>query len=539
MLSLLLLAAPLAAAPSGSNLELLASAPSAAVVNEVIELKPAAGHHFGVEAPQKCGGARALEVTPRRFRCRLDRPGAAPVVASVCDDAKTYCKQARFSVTVTGAAAAAKAAAAHAAPKGGRHGPAGFVSNDPAAALARAKKEGKPLFIHFYGIWCPPCNELEEHAYPAPEFKAAAAGFVLAALDADAPVSFDWKARFKVGGYPTLVVADASLREIGRVVGSRSGAALAKFLGEMAALKDRPVEAVATAVAKGGGTPEERLRVARWRAERAEFEEVERLLAGRTDPAGRRALLDAREEAARRAGDAPARLAVVKALLKDFPDSADFTRWAALVADEDKAAGAALRQAVRSSVEVWSASPALGEAGWSAGDLLGEEAGFIAAVESTVAARPFWLKAAAAHEAQAATSPLGAAARAANFGRAYALGKAGEHAAAAALLESLVKAYPEEFTFHYEYAYALQETGEYAKAYPSAVKAWENGYGDNWLRATRLKALLELKLGRPADAAKTVDDALSETALPPTTEVRSYRYVIALRALREEIAKKL
>lgn len=535
-LALLLCARSLAAEPATP---LLAAQPDSAIVNEVLELKPAPGHHFGADAPQKCGGAKAWEVVARRFRCRLERPGVIPVVASVCDDAQTYCRQARFNVTVTGGAQAAASSPVLSAPKGGRMGPEGFIHNDPAAALARARKEGKPLFIHFYGIWCPPCNELEEHAYPHPDFKRAAADFVAVALDADAPASFDWKARFKVGGYPTLVVADARLRELGRVVGARSGPGLAKFLDKMRALAGEPVEEAARRLAKDPSADDARARVAQWRAERAEFDEVERLLAGRKDPASRYILLNAREERARRAADGAARAETARLLLKEFPDDVNFVRWAGLLAEHDKAAAAALRPAVRASVEVWSAAPALGETWFSVGDLLSEEASFVAVVASTEDAKPLWLRAAAAHEAKAATSPLGAAARAANFGRAYAWGQAGENARAAALLESLVKAYPEEFTFHYEYAYALKETGELQKAYPSAVKAVEAGYGDNWLRAVKLKAELELKLGRAREAAKTVDDALAETVLPATTDVRSFRYVTALRGLRAEIAKKL
>lgn len=529
---LLLLAWPALAA---ENVELLAAAPESAIVNEVLELRPAKGHHFNADAPNKCAGERAWEVLPLRLRCRLDKPGSAAVVASVCDDAKTFCKQARFEVKVTGRAAKAGPAPTLAPPKASHAAPKGFLT-DPAAALARAKSEGKPLFIHFFAIWCPPCNELSEHTYPDPAFAAAAKDFVAVALDADAASSFDWKARFKVGGYPTVVVADPALREIGRVVGTRSGPGMAKFMAGMLALKDAPVESALRAAA---ADPAAALRVAAWRAERGEYAEVESLLGGRRDPAARYVLLNAREEGARRAGDGKARLAAVSALLKEFPDDANFARWAGLVAASDKAEGARLRQAVRSSVEVWTASPALGETWFSPGDLLAEEADLVATVESTSAAKPYWLKAAAAHEARAAASPLGAAARGANFGRAYALGQAGEHGQAAALLESLVKAYPEEFTFHYEYASALKALGEHAKAYPLALMAVQRGYGDNWLRAVRLKASLELDLGRAPEAARTVDEALGQAVLPATTDVRSYRYVTDLRKLRAEIAKKL
>jgi hypothetical protein len=99
-----------------------------------------------------------------------------------------------------------------------------------------------------------------------------------------------------------------------------------------------------------------------------------------------------------------------------------------------------------------------------------------------------------------------------------------------------VKAYPGEFTFNYEYAAELEDDGDAAGAYPYAVAAAQAAYGDNWLRAVRLKGALELKLGRPEQAAKTVDEALAQTIPPKSPLVRTYRYLSALRALRREIA---
>src|SRR5580700_9786590 len=105
MLSFLLvaLALPAAAEPS-----LLTSRPASALVDEIIELKPIEGHHFNVEAPQKCGGSSPIEVLPRRLRCQLTKPGAAEVLVSVCDDALTFCRQERFDVAVAGAAKTAR-----------------------------------------------------------------------------------------------------------------------------------------------------------------------------------------------------------------------------------------------------------------------------------------------------------------------------------------------------------------------------------------------------------------------------------------------
>jgi thiol-disulfide isomerase/thioredoxin len=533
---LLLLAA--LAAPAAAESSLLASRPAAALVDEVIELKPIPGHHFNVEAPQKCGGQKALEVLPRRLRCQLTKPGIAEVLVSVCDDALTFCRQETFDVKVAGIdKAKRKASPVKAAPKGGRGAPQGFIDNEPARARALARREARLLFIDFYGIWCPPCNQLEEEAYPDPAFKAAAADYVLVGLDADAQSSFDWKTHFKVGGYPTLIVADANLNELGRVVGSRSGPALAKFLNDVKAYKDEPVETASALVAKGGvdATPLRRLRVAHWHVERGEFDAVEPLLAGIDDEYARRELLLARRERARLQDDADAHLAATKALIKDFPRDPAFADWVDDLASADKAAAAPLRGAVRESVARWSTDAALGESEYAPADLFAAEADLVEELGSTEEAKGLWSKTADAYAAEAKLSPL-AVPRAANFGRGDALMKAGRAAEAKALYESLVKAYPNEFTFNYDYASQLSDENDAASAYPYAVKAAETGYGDNWLRAVRLKGSLELKLGRPADAAKTVDEALAQTVPPKSSQVRTYRYVTALRDLRAKIA---
>lgn len=533
MISLLLaLAVPvLAAEPS-----LLRSRPTAALVDEVIELKPAEGHHFNVEAPQKCGGDKPVELLPRRVRCQPGRPGKYAILVSVCDDALTFCKQETFDVQVTGVSkAAAKASPMAAPPKETRKGPDGFLT-DPAAAVAQAKKEKKLLFIDFYGIWCPPCNDLDEHAYPTAEFQAEAPNFVRLALDADAASSFDLKTRFKVGGYPTLIIADADLREIDRVVGFRSGTALVQFMMSAYAHKDEPIEDAAKADAAAGQRVNvlRRLRVARWRVDRGEPALAEPLLTGIAYPPARKALLEARRERARLEDDAPAGLAALKELVEKFPDEADFSDWASSLADADPAAARPYEDAVRRSVDRWSQDPGLGSAGYDAGDLYANLGSFLDAVGSTGTAKAAWSKAADAYERQARRSRLPMP-RAANFGRADALMKAGRAEEAAKLYAALVKAYPKEFTFNYDYATQLSEKDP-AAAYPYAVQAAASAYGDNWLRAVRLQASLELKLKRPRDAVKTLDEALAQAAPPKSTAVRTVRYLAALRELRAKAA---
>ena len=395
----------LALAACAADAPLIQPRSDSALLNETLELRPAAGHHFNVEAPQKCGGSRADEVLPRRFRCQMRTDGKVPVLASICDDAKTFCRQESFIVTVRKTSkAAAKASPLKAAPKGGRHAPDGFIDNAPARARALARRERRLLFIDFYGIWCPPCNELEEHSYPDPAFQKASADFVKVGLDADAETSFDWKAHFKVGGYPTLIVADSDLRELGRVVGSRTGPALAAFLDSVKEFKDEPLEQAERLLAKGAdtATPLRRLRVAHWHAERGEFDECERLLLGMSQPAAKRELLLARREKARREDDDAAGLAATKELALSFPKDPALLEWAEALASEDKPAAEVLKDQVRLSVAEWSASPKLGESGYSAADLLSYEASFFEALGSSEEARGLWSKAADAYAAQAA-----------------------------------------------------------------------------------------------------------------------------------------
>jgi len=524
----MILALLLAAAAAAAEPALVLSRPSKAVLNERIELKPVAGHHFNVEAPQKCGKRRADVVTPRVFRCRLASSGALEVVASVCDDAKTFCRQERFTIAVAGTKRASERAKAAAKPH--PFAP-GFLVNEPGKAVTLAGRAHEPIFVHFYGIWCPPCNMLEEGVYPSEAFRKASDGFVLLALDADAELSWDWKARFKIGGYPTLLVLDERGQEVSRAVGYRSPESLAAFLREAKALLDEPVEAAALALAKAEPAQEgaRRLRIARWRYERSEFAEA--ILAAGEAPEARLEALLARKALAKRDDDAPAMLAALKALTAEKKSSIEFADWVADLVDRDKPAAEALRAEALASINRWAADPRLSEQGYVPGDMRATEASLLEALGDESAAKAAWSAAADAYGADAGASKLKVA-RGANLERAYCLGKAGRLAEARALYESLVGAYPAEFTFHYGYARLLLDLKEYPSALISARAAGKTGYGDNWLRAVSLEAKTLKAMGLKEEAAKSIDAALSEAAAPKSAAVRTHRYLADLRKLR-------
>ncbi|EPG76317.1 thioredoxin domain protein [Leptospira fainei serovar Hurstbridge str. BUT 6] len=73
-------------------------------------------------------------------------------------------------------------------------------------AFAKAKQEGKPIFIDVYADWCGYCKTLKKEIYPKKEVQAELSRFVLLSLDGDRFPNL--KKKYQVSGYPTLLFLD-------------------------------------------------------------------------------------------------------------------------------------------------------------------------------------------------------------------------------------------------------------------------------------------------------------------------------------------
>jgi len=93
-------------------------------------------------------------------------------------------------------------------------------TEDYAAALAQARQEHRQLLLDFTGSdWCVWCHKIDAEVFSRPEFAAyARQHFILVKLDfpksrplpdAVKQQNARLKARFKVRGYPTIIVLDA------------------------------------------------------------------------------------------------------------------------------------------------------------------------------------------------------------------------------------------------------------------------------------------------------------------------------------------
>lgn len=98
-----------------------------------------------------------------------------------------------------------------------RSGPAVNFSRDFAAAKAEARAKGKRLFIDFETTWCGPCHQMDQFVYNADLVVAAASDLIAVKVDGDD--ARDLVKQFNVAAYPTMILLDATGKELARNVG--------------------------------------------------------------------------------------------------------------------------------------------------------------------------------------------------------------------------------------------------------------------------------------------------------------------------------
>ncbi|MFA6028510.1 MAG: thioredoxin family protein [Elusimicrobiota bacterium] len=102
------------------------------------------------------------------------------------------------------------------------------------AASKAAAAAGRPVLVDFQAVWCYACYYMDRNVFAKPEFAAASKGFVLLRVDADTAEGRALKERFGVRFLPTVVVADAKGRELGRIVGEEEAPAFLSRLSRIA-----------------------------------------------------------------------------------------------------------------------------------------------------------------------------------------------------------------------------------------------------------------------------------------------------------------
>jgi len=110
-------------------------------------------------------------------------------------------------------------------------------------AFAQSRAEGKPLLLYWGAKWCPPCNQLQATLFNRQDFIARSRAFVPVYADGDLPGAQRLGARFKVRGYPTLILFNARGAEITRLPGEADAPQVMQAL-QIGLAGGRPVKAV-------------------------------------------------------------------------------------------------------------------------------------------------------------------------------------------------------------------------------------------------------------------------------------------------------
>ncbi|HEY8623549.1 MAG TPA: thioredoxin fold domain-containing protein [Casimicrobiaceae bacterium] len=161
----------------------------------------------------------------------------------------------------TAAAAALSPSAANAAASKPTPGDTGIAwyKGDVDAAFVAAKADNRPVFLYWGAVWCPPCNQVKATIFNRQDFIERSRFFVPVYIDGDSPSAQRLGARFKVSGYPTMILLKPDGSEITRLPGEVDAEQYMRVL-TLGMNGARPVkETLAAALARDGAklTPED------------------------------------------------------------------------------------------------------------------------------------------------------------------------------------------------------------------------------------------------------------------------------------------
>ena len=127
------------------------------------------------------------------------------------------------------------------------------ASNDAEvdAAFARARAEAKSVFVYWGAAWCPPCNQVKATIFNRQDFIERSRVFVPVYVDGDSPGAQKLGARFRVSGYPTMVLFSPQGIELTRLPGEVEAARYTQVL-TLGMNAQRPVKELLARVRSGG-----------------------------------------------------------------------------------------------------------------------------------------------------------------------------------------------------------------------------------------------------------------------------------------------
>lgn len=110
-------------------------------------------------------------------------------------------------------------------------------------AFVTARAENKPVLLYWGAKWCPPCNQLKATLFNRHDFIERSKSLVAVEIDGDLPGAQKLGSRFKVSGYPTMVLMRTDGAEITRLPGEADAAQVLQLL-QLGLAGGRPTQLV-------------------------------------------------------------------------------------------------------------------------------------------------------------------------------------------------------------------------------------------------------------------------------------------------------
>jgi tetratricopeptide (TPR) repeat protein len=415
-------------------------------------------------------------------------------------------------------------------------------------ALDLAKKSGKPLFVDFFGVWCPPCNILDETVFHSPAFLKQAKDMVLLKLDADDKISWDLKSKYAVRGYPTVVLATTEGEEITRFVGAIPAPQIITMMKyavknknislnqKLERYKTKPTAADAMEIIEAFIPTEnyaatlEYIPMAMLQSQQS-IAQKEMLM-----------LLPALAAWKQKTPDmGKTFLPLLKTAYETYPVSDFYYPKHELMNDvagemKDESLKKWIHETNVKNIQRALAKPkfdlnqmtkldlmALRTDSYSELGLKDEEKKSHAEIVKE------YDRLIAQHKQNPKTN------RGYNLERMYSLYKSGEVQQARTEYEKMITVYPHEFAFHYNYASVLKDLKDWDPALLAAQNALKYSYGDNQLRAIYLLSEIEYNKGLKKEPLQRLSETIQATELPKDETVRTHRYVKKLAELKKKI----
>lgn len=406
-----------------------------------------------------------------------------------------------------------------------------IFSTDVKTTFQAAKKEKKPIIIDFFGIWCPPCNELDETVFETSSFIEASKSFKLLKVDADKDSSWSLKDKYKVGGYPTIIFTDPSGAEIYRVVGYRNLKQFLQIMDLVLSSKNKNLEQACLSK-----TEDDLWRCAVVCSERKNLEcsseayaKLQALLkpgTARFDWIRTYAMESVTVPDLQRDGYAN--------LLRLYPNTPQALVWTLsyLAAFEDEKNLKPKLELVDNVLKLFPEmlnDPRLAELGLNQRSMVQIKAEILDKIGRREEAVAVWREASNLLEKEAVQLPKGSNPRAFTLDRITCLEAAGDLDKALKLANDYRAIYPEEFTFYSLSAQVLERMKKYSEAIPIAKKGYDVSYGDNKIRMATLLVRLYATVPDKVSAKKIVDEVTSQTKPDRKLQIRTHRYLKKLQ----------